>query len=243
MVFGSVWRGVRRTFRTATFFVAPPPGFASCWCYVAAAWPSTHRVLKWPLLIIFAVILTNLLIAYICIRWTVKALEWAFSDGRAQQLKHSLREANNRKDYGRLARKLDRATGRERWKVKEQSSLYDHNLVRNRLKTLQFARETNNAAQVLSCLRQVCHVNFANIESEHLYAKTYDGTKYMIEDFVDEVCRCIRYLQESVCCVADADRRLVISVDQFVRKAEATWGCTALCLSGGAAIGMHHFGV
>ena len=78
------------------------------------------------------------------------------------------------------------------------------------------------------------------IMNETLYAQTFTGTKELIEEYVDEVCFCIRALQTHAS--SELPEHLE-GIRSFLQRTSTTWGTTALCLSGGAMNGMHHFGV
>ncbi|KAJ3150065.1 hypothetical protein HDU86_006789 [Geranomyces michiganensis] len=81
-----------------------------------------------------------------------------------------------------------------------------------------------------------CKHNFGGIENEQLYSHTYMGTKFLVEGFLDEVCKGLHRVAESP-DISEDDKH------EFFKKAARNYGRTALCLSGGASLGYYHVGV
>lgn len=78
---------------------------------------------------------------------------------------------------------------KEEWKSTPAYGFYDYRLVQKVIRHLQSYRgkddpeSANHLKDVLyACLKQ----NFAGIENAKLYSNTYLGTKYLIDDYVDE---------------------------------------------------------
>jgi hypothetical protein len=91
---------------------------------------------------------------------------------------------------------------------------------------------------MIRSLKSCVQKDFARIQTEALYTKTYHGTKQLIHEYLDEVCKCLDLLGYS-CNVEN-------NIDElwsFIHNADNVWGCTALCLSGGAVNGLHHWAV
>lgn len=78
---------------------------------------------------------------------------------------------------------------KEEWKRNPTYGYYDYRLIQKVIKHLRLyrgrtdAESANNLKDVLyACLKQ----NFAGIENAKLYSNTYLGTKYLIDEYVDE---------------------------------------------------------
>lgn len=78
---------------------------------------------------------------------------------------------------------------KEDWKTTPAHGFYDYRLLQKVIKHLQLYRKMNDAKGahnlkdvLYACLKQ----NFAGIENVKLYSNTYLGTKYLIDDYVDE---------------------------------------------------------
>jgi len=74
------------------------------------------------------------------------------------------------------------------------------------------------------------------VENPRLYSETYYGTKDLVQEFIDEVRRCLETLFHSKQITEDEKRA-------FFRYLDTNFGRTALCLSGGATFAYYHFGV
>eukprot|EP00922_Rhytidocystis_sp_ex-Travisia-forbesii_P048573 GHVS01072328.1.p1 GENE.GHVS01072328.1~~GHVS01072328.1.p1 ORF type:complete len:872 (-),score=191.14 GHVS01072328.1:466-3081(-) len=206
--------------------------------------------------------------------------------------------------YGRYfscVEQLDVLTGRSEWKHQLSSTSYDYPTVAKRKELLQYRRLSRDVAGVVAVLRTCVDGQFGGIFRESLYSRTFAGTKKLVEEYVDEVCVCLQYLQQyvteqhnntqqatssggggrkyereggdswrdvaEVLCAGDEhiDRIACTqegapphstttgatsgvachadSIRSMLHDGTCQWGCTALILSGGAMLGMHHFGL
>lgn len=72
-----------------------------------------------------------------------------------------------------------------------------------------------------------------------LYEKSNIGTKQLIEDFHEEVVKCLKFIYEF-----DDERELSYKEKvEFFLETKQTYGATALLLSGGASMAVYHIGV
>ncbi|KAJ4411630.1 hypothetical protein N0V85_003815 [Neurospora sp. IMI 360204] len=78
--------------------------------------------------------------------------------------------------------------------------------------------------------------NFVGIENPRLYSQTYYGTKNLVQNYVDEVERSIKFLIDTKQLTKEQKRAMFKGIC-------ANYGRTALCLSGGATFAYYHFGV
>ncbi|KAK3504657.1 patatin-like phospholipase domain-containing protein NCU11180 [Neurospora crassa] len=78
--------------------------------------------------------------------------------------------------------------------------------------------------------------NFVGIENPRLYSQTYYGTKNLVQNYVDEVERSIKFLIDTKQLTKEQKRVMFKGIC-------ANYGRTALCLSGGATFAYYHFGV
>lgn len=156
-----------------------------------------------------------------------------------------LAELERVKDYDEwcaVANRLDAfpadvGEGGRKWKADEKSDVYDMVLVKVYLKTMSKAREENDLNALGLCLRTVLHRNFAGIDRLlHLrFARV--GTKKLVQEFHDEIVASIKHIADT-----DDDER-VLEMLQVLKESYRSLGRTALCLSGGGALAMYHFGV
>ena len=79
--------------------------------------------------------------------------------------------------------------------------------------------------------------SFGVLELE-LYTHARVGTKLLIERLVAEVCTSLRWLAAAQCSAAQRQSRA-----DFIRNALASFGTSALVLTGGCTSGIYHYGV
>lgn len=82
--------------------------------------------------------------------------------------------------------------------------------------------------------------------NENLYSKTLTGTKYLVEQFIDELVQSIQYIEQHCVQLINSGEYTVEQANEVLRIVNAIklgYGSTALCLSGGASVGNYHWGV
>lgn len=80
--------------------------------------------------------------------------------------------------------------------------------------------------------------NIGGICDPNLYKKCEVGTKQLIEDYHNEVIRCIQFIY-----YLDTTKLSLAKKFKFFAETKQSYGNTALFLSGGAAFGKYHIGV
>lgn len=155
----------------------------------------------------------------------------------ASRLK-DLAQAADYRSWREVALELDRLEGAEAWKQDQTSDQYDYLLIRERVQLMRELRRIGNVRELTFHLAEGLHGNLANISNPLLHGSTRVGTKRLIEEYVDEVARCLDYI-----CVGEFrdfshDEKVL-----FFKRTGASFGRSALLLSGGATLGMFHLGV
>ena len=155
----------------------------------------------------------------------------------ASRLKE-LTAATDYRVWREVASDLDRLEGADVWKQDETSEEYDYLLIRERLQLMRELRRKGHVRELSFHLAEGLHGNLANISNPLLYGYARVGTKRLIEEYVDEAARCLDYI-----CVGEfkdfSDDEKVL----FFKRTGASFGRSALLLSGGATLGMFHLGV
>jgi TAG lipase / steryl ester hydrolase / phospholipase A2 / LPA acyltransferase len=154
-----------------------------------------------------------------------------------------LRNVKNYKEWLKIANELDAlpvdaGEGGNDWKRDETSDAYDHSLVRGYAETMRTAREAKDANAIGLALRTVLHRNFAGLDRLMKLPHSRVGTKLLVTWFKDETIRAIEFIADEC-----KDESKVVDNLKLVREAHRSLGRTALCLSGGGALAMYHFGV
>ncbi|KIW83653.1 hypothetical protein Z517_02899 [Fonsecaea pedrosoi CBS 271.37] len=211
-----------------------------------------YTILYYPLLLIVCGWIVFLFIIYNLTRLYIYAYEHVFSwTGERERLRRQLQRATTYDEWQEAAHRLDEYLGNEEWKHSDPYSYYNHQTVKK--VTVQLAELHRRAIaesrrhqggdgglvalnELKSLLESCVKNNFVGVENPHLYSETYIGTKDLIQTFVDQVERSLRFVLENK---QITDKEKV----SFFRHLELNYGRTALCLSGGATFAYYHFGI
>ncbi|KAK6503438.1 hypothetical protein TWF481_008456 [Arthrobotrys musiformis] len=201
--------------------------------YALFSWPLLLLVFGWILFLGFLYFLTRIYI------WLYE--HFVTHRGKRQRLRLALRKSRNYEEWKVAAKELDRYLGADEWRETDEFSYYDYITIRRVLTELQDfrlrAKRDDDAIEGLAALVRACVKNdFAGIENPRLYSQTYYGTKNLLQDYYDELERCLRILVDTDKLTPDEKRKLFKHLSKNL-------GRTALCLSGGACFAYYHFGV
>jgi len=142
--------------------------------------------------------------------------------------------------------------GKEKWKAIKECDYYDYDLIECRTKLLQGLAALGDNQAIVMALREGLLRKIGNIGDTALYSHTNTGTKYQIEEYLNEVVKQLEF-------VSNCQRRDLFEGDtlqkqsshvplsqlkfDFFFEVSQAFGRTALLLSGGASLGCYHFGV
>ncbi|KAJ6260988.1 LOW QUALITY PROTEIN: hypothetical protein Dda_3653 [Drechslerella dactyloides] len=201
--------------------------------YALFSWPLLLLVFGWILFLGFLYFLTRIYI------WLYE--HFITHTGKRQRLRLALRHSRNYEEWKVAAQQLDAYLGADEWREVEEFSYYDYTTVRRVLSELQELRarasRDDDAIDGLATLVRACvKSDFAGIENPRLYSQTYYGTKTLLQDYYDELERCLRILVDTDQLNLDEKRKLFKHLSKNL-------GRSALCLSGGACFAYYHFGV
>ena len=143
------------------------------------------------------------------------------------------RDLDNAPDYGtwrEIAYELDHAEGLDDWREDPTSSDYDHLLIRERLAEMRALRVQGDVHRLVFALHEGLHGNVGNIANPALHSVARCGTKTLIEQYVNEVARCLDYI-----CVGDFPDFTHEQKILFFKRTGSAFGRSALMLSGGAS--------
>ncbi len=154
------------------------------------------------------------------------------------KIEKEMAEARTYGEWKTLALEHDYASGREDWKRKEKSNSYDYLNLRGRLESLVDLRSREDYHGMLFALNEGIHGNQGGMGKTSLYEKAKFGTKHLIEEYADEVVRCLDILAEVPESEVSFDEKL-----DFFQRASMCFGRSALMLSGAGSLGHFHGGV
>eukprot|EP00755_Sulcionema_specki_P008620 Sspe_Gene.41472::Locus_20047_Transcript_1_1_Confidence_1.000_Length_2121::g.41472::m.41472 len=199
-----------------------------------------HILLRVPLLLIFGMMMLFELGLYIGVRIAVVLVETMLArrSRKLSALHKRRRNARTYKEHVAYCKEADIQEKRESWKGRAVSQHYDSNLLESAIAKLREARKLEDPKQFMRvcCLSR----NYGGIMNYELYTKTWTGTKYLIEEYVEEVVKGLRWLS-SLQVPVGSD--VAVLREHFLLKAKMEFGNSALLMSGGAMMGIYHFGV
>lgn len=159
-------------------------------------------------------------------------------DDRIRKFRRMLAEAPNYEMWKAAALELDFLEGNVEWKEEFGSDLYHYELIHDRLSNLRNYRQQNDFERLKRALREGLHHDLGNMGNTALYTRSRVGTKHLIEEYITQVCESLDFL-----CDTRVPGFPVVDKLQFFRDTLTSYGRPALLLSGGATLGMFHFGV
>ncbi len=157
---------------------------------------------------------------------------------REREARLAMRQAQDYASWREAASAFDALHGLDDWKREDASDDYDYKLIRARLREIRNLREAGAVAKLVYHLRQGLHWNLGNSSNPILYSHALVGTKTLIEDYVREVVSALIYL-----CDGQFEDFDDVAKLRFFKETIASFGRSALMLSGGATLGLFHVGV
>lgn len=132
----------------------------------------------------------------------------------------------------------DARSGADRWRGREESSLYDNAVIRRRYEELVEVRASGDAQRLLYYLNEGLHGNMGGMGSPALYARARFGTKHLVHEYIEELVGALDDLENH------SEREIPIAEKlACLRRANDCFGRSALMLSGAGSLGAFHIGV
>ncbi len=157
---------------------------------------------------------------------------------RLDKLEDEMNTATSYAEWEELAREHDRLSGAEDWRHNPKSTLYDYRNISQRLENLRQLRKAGDDHALLFTLNEGIHGNMGGMGNRNLHAHAKCGTKFLIENYIEEIADSLQYLSpHDFPSIPLADRI------EFYERASHCYGRSALMLSGGGTLGYFHLGV
>ena len=118
------------------------------------------------------------------------------------------------------------------------SRLYDYEYIQRLRNDLIEAQSNKNPYVLIRLLREHTFRNIAGILNPELYNRCYFGTKKLIIETQNLLISSYKFIQE-----LPKEKLTLQEKIEFFSESRHAFGKTALCLSGGAIMGLYHFGV
>lgn len=132
---------------------------------------------------------------------------------RQQALRRKMHEASTYQEWAQLAKELDVVVGNEKWKTDKRSPFFDHVLIDQKTKLFANLMESNDADGLIWHLRKgllrvrqmlVLFLPYVilltrsqrqgGVGHSDLFSQTHVGTKYVVEEYIDQVCKSLRFV-------------------------------------------------
>lgn len=159
------------------------------------------RILRWPVLALTYLTIASELIVYIMVRLFIRLAETVFSTPKHRELRSALDEASSYEEWLSIAKKLDYSKGREVWQHStddDTSYRYNWAYINELIMDMKQARREKDAMLALVVLQQCTRKNVGGIMNEDLFSFTNTGKpKVIVEEFLDEVCKTLKWLTEA----------------------------------------------
>jgi len=154
------------------------------------------------------------------------------------RLRQQLAQATSYAEWVQAAQAFDAATGRERWKRRRRSGLYDHALIGEKLDRLRALLRQGDSHGLMFEIEEGVHGNLGGMGKPILHNKAQFGTKQLITDYVAAVADTLTHLET-------VDERVIPAATKrdLFQRASHCYGRTALMMSSGGTLMFFHFGV
>lgn len=161
---------------------------------------------------------------------------------KARDLRDQRKKCKDYETFHRLGEELDVVLGLDKWKLKEDSRLYNKCILKERTQKYKDLMASGNVEECMFALRGELLRKHFGIGNPALFHVATTGTKQIVEDYVSTVCQAMAFVAFSH---RDSlrDGPSIVEKLAFFNETKHSFGRTALLLSGGAALGMYHFGV
>jgi len=157
---------------------------------------------------------------------------------KLNKLQGSLREAMSHAEWLSLAAEIDELNGADQWRSSAKSRLYDAHQIKVRSDRLVEFLAGKDRRELIYHLNEGLHGNMGGMGKDVLYQRALTGTKTLIQDYIETLCRALREVAAASDTEIPFDQKL-----DFFRRASHCYGRSALTLSGGGGLIYFHHGV
>ncbi|MBT8448931.1 MAG: DUF3336 domain-containing protein, partial [Gammaproteobacteria bacterium] len=154
------------------------------------------------------------------------------------QIEDAITNATSYAEYHEASMLHDTISGADDWKAIDKSHLYDYQLIQKRVTRMKLARSKEDAAGLMSILHEGIHGNLGSLANPELGKHCKAGSKILIQDFFEEVCKALEFIYNANEEDVDFYEKL-----SFFDETTHAYGQSCLMLSGGAGLGFSHVGV
>eukprot|EP00045_Choanoeca_perplexa_P007418 m.66924 g.66924 ORF g.66924 m.66924 type:complete len:695 (+) comp14066_c0_seq1:117-2201(+) len=177
-------------------------------------------------------------IVYLSSSWLRKLFTWVRPwRWRIRTLERQMQSAMSYDEWRQVALELDELEQKALWKLDPNGhGLYDQDRLAARLFRLREARTDPDISVALLQLRENLFRNIAGVGKPELYNHCHVGTKAIVDQYLQEIVNTIDH-------IAASPQLSIDDKERYLSDARQAYGRSALLLSGGASLGMMHWGV
>ena len=157
---------------------------------------------------------------------------------RLLKLDRALDRAESYAQWQEMAAEHDQLSGAEAWRASDDTELLHSGELRRSINTLRAMRAAGETWVLSKYLQEVLFRHQGELVQPEIYQIAKLGTKHVVTELLDEIEACFLYLIALDTPEVDDTYRL----DQ-TKRIGRVYGRPALMLSGGALLGLFHFGV
>ncbi|SBT71013.1 patatin-like phospholipase, putative [Plasmodium malariae] len=161
-----------------------------------------------------------------------------------------MRTCNSYSDYVKYAYQMDILTGKtihinENY---DYINIYDVNLLKKISQSIKKNLLNNDVLLLVEDIKIATSPRIKGIFQEKYYCKTYSTPHIIVTDFINNIMNGLNYIENYVKEKKEKNNNYLycdeyLLIKKYFEDIFRQWGNTALFLSGGAILGLHHFGV
>jgi len=155
-----------------------------------------------------------------------------------QKLERELEHAATYAEWLAIATEHDRLSGAGDWRASDDTDLLHVPEIRRSIAALRSMREAGETWPLMGKFQEVLFRHQGEFTHAELYHVAKSGTKHVVKDFLDEIEACLHYLIGAEVRGVTDEYKL-----EQLKRVGRVYGRPALLLSGGALLGLYHFGV
>lgn len=153
-------------------------------------------------------------------------------------IERRMARAANYHQWAEAAGEHDRWSGKEAWRIRDESGLYDWRSIQSRFENIQRLRDEEDDRALLFTLNEGIHGNMDGIANEGLWQEARFGTKTLIHGYVEVVADALLHLADPAVASITPEEKL-----DFFHRASHCYGRSSLLLSGSGSFLYFHVGV
>ncbi|EUD68063.1 hypothetical protein C922_01675 [Plasmodium inui San Antonio 1] len=161
-----------------------------------------------------------------------------------------MRSCNSYKEYIKYAYRMDELTGKT-VHINENDdyiNTYDVNLLKKTSQRIKKSLKNSDVLRLLEDIKVATSPTMKAIFKEKYYCKTYSTPHIIVTDFITHVMEGLEFVDRHVHRQKETNSSYIFSdeyllIKRIFKDVFRQWGNTALFFSGGAILGLHHFGV